>query len=221
MITFTATITRDLLLARRTPARMMAVPSFFILLVTIFPLALGPDPDLLARIAPGILMAACLMATLIQLDRLFRDDAEDGTLDAVILSPAPLSLYTAGRIAAHWIITGAPLLVLLPILSFLLNAPLPFATSLFGVVLPATLLLTLIGAAVQGLSLGSGLGGVLLAVLALQFYIPVLIFSGAALHLLAISMDATMPITILWACVFFAAPIIPIITAATLRMARG
>lgn len=221
MLSMTATIKRDLTLARRSPARMIAVPTFFILLVTIFPLALGPDPDLLARIAPGVLMAAALMATLVHLDRLFRDDAEDGTLDAVILSPAPLSLYTAGRIVAHWMVTGLPLLILCPIMAMILNAPLPLAESVFGVILPATLLLTLIGAAVQGLSLGSGLGGVLLAVLALPLYIPVLIFSGAALHLLSTAMDAAMPMAILWACVALATPLTPLVTAATLRMARG
>ena len=218
MTLFAATVARDLRLALRHPARAAAAPLFFVLAAVLFPLALGPDPVTLKLAAPGLLAVAALLAALLALDGLFRDDRNDGTLDLVILAPAPLALYAAGRIAAHWLLAGLPLLFAAPLMAVMLGMKLSMTGPVLSALLPATLLLHLLGAPGAALALGARGGSVLLALLIVPLYIPVLIFSASAIDLAINGISSwTSPVLFLWAMLALALPAAPLATAAILK----
>jgi len=173
-------IRRDVRLAFRQGFDNLMALVFFVLACVLFPLGVGPEPAMLARIAPGVLCVAALLAAMLSLERLFQADFEDGSLDQVALSPPPLIVAVLAKVAAHWLVTGLPLIVASPLLAVLLQLDPRAYPALLAALALATPTLGLIGAVGAALVLGARRGGVLLALLILPLYIPVLIFAVAA-----------------------------------------
>jgi len=212
-------IARDLRLGMRRQADIASVLFFFIIVVSLFPLGIGPEPDQLRRLAPGILWVAALLATMLSLPRLFADDHRDGTLEQLALSPQPLGLIVLGKVAAHWLVSGLPLTLLAPILGLQFDLSSEALQVLTLSLLIGTPALSGIGAIGAALTLGVRGGGVLLSLLILPLYIPVLIFGAGAVEAAVTGVGAQAHLSLLGALtlagVFFA----PWPTAAALRIA--
>ena len=214
-----AIIRRDLRLAMRRRSDSVSMLFFFIIVVSLFPLGIGPEPELLRRLAPGVLWVAALLATMLSLPRLFADDYRDGTLEQLALAPQPLALIVLGKVIAHWLVSGLPLALLAPVLGLQFDLS-PAALSVLSLsLLIGTPALSGIGAIGAALTLGVRGGGVLLALLILPLYIPVLIFGSGAVEAVVAGMSAQAHLSLLGALtlgsVFFA----PWPTAAALRIA--
>jgi len=175
-----AQIQRDLRLVWRRRGDALQPVLFAVMVIALFPLALGGEHEQLARIAPGVLWVAILLAGLLTLDVLFRSDVEDGSLEQLLLSPAPLAWLIAMRVLVHWAVTALPLLLLTPVFAELLFLPGRLLTPLMLSLALGTPLLSLIGAMVAALTVGIRRSGILLAVLALPLYVPVLVFGAGA-----------------------------------------
>lgn len=210
---------RDLRLAWRQGGDAAMVVAFFVLTVILFPFGVGPEPELLQRIAPGIIWVTALLASLLSLERLFQADYEDGSLEALSLMPVPLEIQVTAKCLAHWLVTGLPLTVAAPLLALLLHLEAgAYPVLLVGMVL-GTPTLSLIGAVGAALTLGARRGGVLLSLLVLPLYIPVLIFGVAACEA-AVSGFGVRPHLLLLAALLVAAvPLCPLAAAAALRQA--
>lgn len=199
---------RDLLLAARRRSEVVTALFFFVVVVTLFPLGIGPEPELLRRIAPGVLWVAALLATLLGLPRLFAADHADGTLEQMLLSPRSFVLLIAGKIAAHWLLCGLPLVLLAPLLGLQFNLDAGSLQVLVIALLIGTPVLSLIGAVGAALTLGVRGGGALLALLVLPLYIPTLIFGAGAVEAHSAGLSAGPYLSILGALlvitVFFA-----------------
>lgn len=176
MSVFAAVFKRDLRHALRQSADSLTVVAFFAIATVLFPFGIGPEANILARIAPGVLWVTALLAALLSLDRLFAIDYEDGTLDQLVLSGQPLSIVALAKIAAHWVTTGVPLIVISPLLAVTLHLPADGYWPLLAALTLGTPTVSLIGGIGAALVLGSRRGGVLLSLLVLPLYIPVLIF---------------------------------------------
>jgi heme exporter protein B len=214
-----AILRRDLRLAWRSPGDSATVVLFFVLTVVLFPFGVGPAAEILARIATGVIWVMALLASLLSLDRLFREDAEDGSLDLLALSPAPLELLVLGKVLAHWLITGVPLIVASPLLALLMQLPAEAYPTLLLALLLGTPALSLIGAIGAGLTLGARRGGVLVALLVLPLYIPVLIFGVAAVDAAASGLAVRPHLLLLGGLLALFLPVSPVATAAALRQA--
>jgi heme exporter protein B len=177
---FFALITRDLRLAARVGGSGALGLVFFLMLVTLVPLALGPDLNLLARIGPAILWLAAVLATLIGLDRLFQADEEDGSLDVMLASPLPLELVVVAKALAHWLTTGLPLALAAPLFGLLVALPPDAMLAMAATLLVGTPALTFIGAVGAALTASLRRGGLILAVLVAPLMIPTLIFGVSA-----------------------------------------
>jgi heme exporter protein B len=177
-----AIIARDLRLALRRPADLVAVLFFFVIVASLFPLGVGPETALLRQLAPGVLWVGALLATLLSLPRLFADDFRDGTLEQLALSPHPLGLMVLGKVIAHWLCAGLPLALLAPVLGLQFDLSADALWVLTFSILLGTPALSGIGAIGAGLTLGLRGGGVLLSLLVLPLYIPVLIFGAGAVE---------------------------------------
>jgi heme exporter protein B len=175
-----AVIGRDLKLALRRQADSVAMLFFFVIVVSLFPLGIGPETDLLRKLAPGVLWVAALLATMLSLPRLFADDYRDGTLEQLALAPHPLGLVVLGKVLAHWLVSGLPLALLAPVLGLQFDLSVEALLVLTGALLLGTPALSAIGAIGAALTLGVRGGGVLLSLLVLPLYIPVLIFGAGA-----------------------------------------
>jgi heme exporter protein B len=215
---FLAIVRRDLLLAMRRKSEVLTALFFFIIVVSLFPLGIGPEPALLKKIAPGILWVAALLSTMLSLNRLFATDHADGTLEQLVLSPTPLGLLVAGKIAAHWLTSGLPLVLLAPVLGIQFDLD-PSALGILVVaLLLGTPLLSLIGAIGAALTLGVRGGGVLLSLLVLPLYIPALIFGAGAVEAHISGLGATGHLSLLAAMLALAAFFAPWATTAALRI---
>jgi heme exporter protein B len=209
---------RELKIALRQGAEIMNPLWFFLMVITLFPLAIGSEPQLLARIAPGIIGVAALLASLLALERLFRDDFLDGSLEQLLLLPTPLPITVLGKICAHWMLTGLPLLILSPLVALLLSLDLVTWQALALTLLLATPTLSLIGAIGVALTVGLRKGGVLLSLLVLPLYIPVLIFATAAIEAASIGMPIDGYLAILGAMLAGSLTLAPFAAAAALRV---
>jgi len=215
---FGALLGRELRLALRHPADSLAAVLFFVLVAALFPFGIGPAPEALARLAPGALLAAGLLAALLPLDRLFGADAEDGTLDQLLLSGMGAAAVALAKAAAHWLVTGLPLLVATPIAGAMLNLPTeawPAAMAALGL---ATGFLSLLGTAGAALTLGARRGGVLLPLLVLPLAIPAVIFGAAGIEAAAAGLEARPYLLLLGALVAAALPLAPLAAGAALRV---
>jgi len=177
---FFAVIARDLKLALRRQADLVSALFFFIIVVSLFPLGVGPEMDMLRKMAPGVLWVAALLATMLTLPRLFGDDYRDGTLEQLVLAPQPLPVTVLGKMAAHWLTSGLPLTLLAPVLGLQFDLSADGLLVLTLALLVGTPSLSAIGAIGAALTLGLRGGGVLVSLLVLPLYIPVLIFGAGA-----------------------------------------
>ncbi|MBT4114957.1 MAG: heme exporter protein CcmB [Rhodospirillaceae bacterium] len=214
-----ALIARDIRLAVRQGADSMMVIVFFVLVVVLFPLGIGPEPAILARVAAGVIWVAALLAAMLSMDRLYQSDYEDGSLELLVLSPLPLELQFLAKAAAHWLTTGLPLIIAAPLLGVFLN----MRAEGFGVLLAALALgtpsLSLIGGVGAALSLGARRSGVLLSLLVLPLFIPVLIFGVSAVDASLTGLGAKAQLLILGGLLLGAAALTPWAGAAALRQA--
>lgn len=181
MSSFTHTLRRELTLGMRSPADMLNPLFFFVVVVTLFPLGLSPEPDVLRTVAPGVLWVAALLSVMLSLDGLFRRDFDCGALDQMLLSPGELVLPIGAKLVAHWLLTGLPLVLAAPVLGYMLQLPVNVLDTLIWSLLLGTPLLTVIGAIGASLTLGLRTGGLLLALLVLPLYVPVLVFGAGVL----------------------------------------
>ena len=219
MTAFRHMLVRDLRLALRQGLDATMVVTFFVIAGALFPLGVGPEPNILARIAPGIIWVTALLAVLLSLDRLFQQDFEDGSLELLVLSPAPLELTVLAKICAHWITTGLLLIATSPLLAVLLNLPAEGFAVLLAAMALGTPSLSLIGAVGAALSLGARRGGVLMSVLVLPLYIPVLIFGVSAVDAAILGLSPRPHLLLLGAIFAAALPLAPLTAAAALRQA--
>ncbi|CAO3449506.1 heme exporter protein CcmB [Azospirillum sp.] len=216
---FLRLVARDLRLALRQGSDATIAVMFFVLCVVLFPFGVGPEPNILARIAAGVIWVAALLASLLSLERLFQTDYEDGSLELLSLSSLPLEAAVLAKTLAHWLVTGVPLIVAAPLLAVLLNMD----AQGFGVlVLTLTLgtpILSLIGSIGAALTLGARRGGVLLSLLILPLYIPVLIFGAGAIDAAINSLTPRPHLLLLAGILAAALPLAPWAGAAALRQA--
>ena len=216
---FAALLRRDLALALRQATDNGVAVGFFVLTVILFPLGVGPEPGVLARIAPGILWVTALLASMLSLERLFVADYEDGSLDLMALAPLPLPLLVLAKCLAHWLLTGLPMVVLAPLLGLLLNLePEGYGVLMLAMAL-GTPTLALVGTIGAALTLGARRGGVLLSLLVLPLYIPVLIFGVAAVDAAIYGVGARPHLLLLGGALLAALALGPVASAAALRQA--
>ncbi len=213
-----AVIKRDLLLAFRHRSEIANPMLFFIIVTSMFPLAMRPDPELLRTIAPGVIWVAALLAGILSQERLFRSDYEDGSLEQLVLSPHPLSLLVLSKIAAHWLVTGLPLIVLAPLIGILFQLPAQDMPVLITTLVLGTPLLSLVGAIGTALIVGLSRGGVLLSLLVLPLYVPVLIFATGAVAAASVGLPVAGQLYILGALLVGSLTLAPLATAAALRI---
>lgn len=214
-----AMLKRELLLAMRRRSDAVTAMFFFVIVASLFPLGGGPQPALLRTIGPGVLWVAALLSTLLGLHRLFADDYADGTLEQMALSPTPLAWLIAGKIGAHWVVAGLPLVVLAPLLGLQYQLDTPALALLTLGLLIGTPLLALIGAIGAALTLGLRGGGALLALLVLPLYVPALIFGTGAVAAQAAGLDYWGHFALLGAMLVVAAFFAPLATTAAVRIA--
>jgi heme exporter protein B len=217
MSAFGALIVRDLRLAVRQGGALGTALGFYMIVVTLLPLGLGADLNLLSRIAPGVLWIALLLSALLSLPRMFGADYEDGTLDLLATGPLPLELVASAKALAHWISTGIPLTLLAPVLGILLNLDIGAYPVLVATMLVGTPAVSFIGAVGAALTLRAHRGGLLIALLVLPLYVPTLIFGMAAIGALLAPGGVMSPFLILTALSLMAVVLGPIAAAAALR----
>ncbi|MCK4842069.1 MAG: heme exporter protein CcmB [Methylococcales bacterium] len=215
---FIAVIRRDLILAFRRRAEIANPVFFFILVVTLFPLGVGANPKLLQAMAPGIIWVSALLAVMLSLDGLFRSDFDDGSLEQMLLSPHPLTILVLGKIIAHWLVTGLPLLLVAPLLAVFLGMPEQALETLLMTLILATPVLSLIGAIGVSLTVGLRRGGMILSLLVLPLYVPVLIFASNAVEMAGNGLAVDAQINILIAIFLMSVVLAPLPAAAALRM---
>jgi heme exporter protein B len=209
----------DLRLQLRHGADLIAPVSFFVLATLLVPLGVGPEPNLLARLAPGMIWVTALLATLLALDRLFQRDFEDGTLDLLALSPPPLEAIVLGKVAAHWITTGLPLLVAAPVLGVMLHLDRGSYVTLEVSLALGTPVLSMIGAFGAAVTLGARRGGALLALLVLPLYVPILIFATSAVGAAGEGLSPRPHLLLLASFLVAGLVLVPFAAAAALRNA--
>ena len=210
-------VRRDLYLALRQGMDSTMVVTFFIIAVVLFPLGVGPEPNILARISSGVIWVAALLASMLSLERLFQTDYEDGSLELLALQPVALEVTVAAKIIAHWLTTGLPLIVAAPLLAVLMNMQAEGFVILIVTLLLGTPTLSLIGAIGAALTLGSRRGGVLLSLLVLPLYIPVLVFGITAIDATLAELPARPHLLILAGLLVAAAALCPWVGAAAIR----
>jgi heme exporter protein B len=213
---FSLLLAHDLKLALRQSSDALTVLTFFLLAVSLFPLGVGPEPALLARIAPGVLWVGALLAALLSLDRLYQSDLDDGTLDLLLSSDAPLPLLALARSLAHWLVTGLPLTVLAALLALMLGMQISALPSLLLGLALGTPTLSLLGGLGAALIVGARRTGPLVPLLILPLCVPVLIF-GVAAGDLAQGNDPVFPFTVLAALLLASVALIPWGISAALR----
>jgi heme exporter protein B len=216
---FWTLVRRDLALALREGSAVGTALGFYLVVVALLPLGLGPDLKLLSRIAPGVLWIALLLAALLSLPRLFEADHDDGSLEVMATAPLPFELMAAAKALAHWISTGIPLALLAPVLGLLLNLEPGAYPALVATMLAGTPAVSFLGAIGAALTLGSRRGGLLLALLVLPLYVPTLIFGISAMSAVTLgagSFEASL--LILSAISLVSLVLGPVAAAAALRL---
>ena len=212
---------RDLTLVFRNRGELANPLLFFVLVITLFPLAIGAEPVLLSRIAPGIIWVAALLAAMLSLDGIFRSDFEDGSLEQLLLSAHPMPVLVLAKVCAHWLVTGLPLLIIAPVLAEMLGMVEEAQPILMLTILIATPVLSLIGSIGVALTIGLRKGGIILSLLVLPLYVPVLIFAASAIESSAMGLNVSAQISMLLAFLFLAASLSPWATAAALKMSMS
>ncbi|WP_105168752.1 heme exporter protein CcmB [Pseudoalteromonas sp. T1lg23B] len=215
---FISVYSKDVTLAFRQRSEIVNPLLFFLIVITLFPLAIGPEPALLKRMAPGIIWVAALLSTMLGLDKLFRDDYNDGSLEQLIASPYPLSLSVLAKVSAHWTITGLPMVLMAPMFALLMNLESQALGATVLTLLIGTPLLSFIGAIGAALTVGLQKGGILMSLLVLPLYIPVLIFATSAIDTSSMSLDYGGQLAILGAMLAVASVCAPIAISSALKV---
>lgn len=215
---FTAVLARDLRVLARSRGDVVNPVLFLVIVSALFPLAIGPSPDILGRIAPGIIWMAALLASTMSMETLFRADFEDGTLEQLALAPAPLPLLVLAKLTAHWLATAVPVILLSPLLALWMNFPTSAIPELMTTLVLGTPVLSGIGAIALSLTVGVSRGGALLALLVLPLYTPVLIFGAGAADIAAGGLPVAGPLQLLGAIALFTVTLAPLAIAAGLRI---
>ena len=209
---------RDLMLAWRHRADILSTVFFFIIVVSLFPLGIGPETQLLRSIAPGVIWVAALLASMLSLNRLFANDLQDGTLEQLLLTPQPLFLVVLGKVLAHWIVSEIPLVLIAPLLGLQFGISNEALRILVVGLLVGTPVLSLIGSVGAALTLGLRGGGVLISILILPLYIPALIFGAGAVEASIIGADPAPHLYLLGAFAIVSLIFSPWATPAALRI---
>lgn len=212
-------VVRDLRLALRRRSDSAAVLLFFVIVASLFPLAVGPEPELLRRMAAGVVWVAALLASMLSLARLFADDFADGTLEQLLLSPTPLPLLVLGKACAHWLGSGLPLALVSPLLALQFGLEPESMAVLAGSLLLGTAVLSLLGAIGAALTVGLRGAGVLLSLLVLPLAVPVLIFGAGAVDANLTGMGADGHFSLLAAMLLLSLAGAPLAAATALRIA--
>lgn len=216
-----ALLARDLKLLWRRRGDAAQPILFALLVVALFALALGGNPQLLQRVASAVLWLSVLLAGLLSLDTLFRGDAEDGSLEQWLLSPVPLPWLVAVRVFSHWLTTAFPLVLVSPLLAELMQLPHEQLPVLVASLALGTPLLSLLGAVVAALTVGMRRSGILLALLVLPLYVPVLVFGAGAVAASAQGFDASGALLLLAAGLVVSLLLAPLTAAAAIRIANS
>lgn len=215
---FLAILRRELKVALRKSSEIINPLWFFLIVITLFPLSIGADPKLLSRVAPGIVWVAALLASLLSLERLLKDDFIDGSLEQLMLLPIPLPFTILAKVIAHWLLTGLPLLLLSPLVAVLLSFDFEIWLAIALTLLLGTPTLSFIGAIGVALTVGLRKGGVLLSLLVLPLYIPVLIFATVTIDAASAGVDISGYLAILGAMLAGTATLAPFAASAALRI---
>ena len=219
MTAFYSLLKRDLKLAFRQGSDSIMVIVFFIVVVVLFPLSIGPEHKILARISAGVIWVAALLAAMLSMDRLFAADYEDGNLALLVISPHPTEILVLAKVLAHWLTTGLPLIIVSPLLGIFLYLQADGFWVMIMSLLLGTPVLSLIGAIGAALTLGARRSGVLISLLILPLFVPVLIFGVSAVDAALMGLPTRPQLLILAAFLLFAAALSPWASAAALRQA--
>lgn len=214
-------VKRDLLLAFRHRAEMANPLIFFVLVVSLFPLGVGPEPNQLAKMAAGVIWVSALLAAMLSLDSVFRSDYEDGSLEQMVMSPHPLPIMVMAKVFAHWLITGLPVILISPLLAVLMQLPTDGVWVLMATLALGTPFLSLVGSIGVALTVGLRKSGVILSLLILPLYIPVLIFASSAVETAVGGLPYTAQLSFLGALLAGAAALAPIASASALRISMS
>jgi heme exporter protein B len=219
---FAALVVRDLKLVARSGAAFSTALGFYLIVVAILPLGLGPDLKLLSRIAPGVLWVGLLLSALLTLDRIFHADHEDGALEVMALGPLPLELLAAAKCLAHWLSSALPLVALAPLLGLMLNLDISGYGALAGAMLAGSPALSFLGGAAAALTIGIRRGGLLLTLLILPLYVPTLIFGVGAVDAVLLGTGAYWPSVLVLTAISLAAMVLgPLFAAMAVRAQVG
>lgn len=218
MTAFLALLKRDLTLSFRNRGELLNPLLFFIIVVSLFPLAVSPEKAVLSQMAAGVIWVAALLATLLSIERLFRSDFEDGTLEQLLLSPQPMAILVLAKVLAHWLVSGLPLIIVSPLLAMLLHLSSDNVGVLMLSLLLGTPVLSLLGAIGVALTVALRKGGMLLTLLVLPLYTPVLIFGANVVQAASQGMDISGQIMLMSAILILALFLAPIAIGAALRI---
>jgi len=213
-----AMIRRDLRLAYRQRSQRYYPMMFFVMVVSLFPLAILPDPQLLHKIAPGIVWIAALLASLLGLEYLFRYDFDDGSLEQLLLTPIPLSVLMMAKVVVHWLVSSLPLIMIVPIFALLLNLSIQELFALLVSLLLGTPILSLLGAIMMALTVTLRNNGILLSLLILPLCIPILIFGAGSVMNVSVGLSAKGIYALLGAMLAITITFVPVIIAGALRI---
>ncbi|MFV2058080.1 MAG: heme exporter protein CcmB [Thiohalomonadales bacterium] len=209
---------RDITLALRRKADVLTSLFFFLIVVTLFPLGIGPEMNTLREIAPGVIWVAALLASMLSLGRMFSDDHQDGTLEQILILPQPLTVLVLSKILAHWFLSGLPLVLLSPLLGLQLGLDGDSIVLMMLTLLLGTPAMSLIGAVGAALTVGVRGGGVLISLLVLPLYIPILIFGAGAIDAANSGLGVTPHLSLLGAFLIMSLLLAPLATALALRI---
>lgn len=213
-----AVMRRDLMVVMRRRSDVLNPLLFVLMVVTLFPLAVGPGPDILGRIAAGVIWVAALLSALLGSERLFREDYLDGTLEQLTLQPQPLALLAFGKVAVHWLLSGLPLVILAPLCALLLKLPLEGWSALVATLLVGTPILSAVTAIGAALTVSLGRGGALLSLLLLPLFIPLLIFASGAVEAALVGTEAWPQVLLLAGLSLLTLLLSPFAVAAAIRV---
>ena len=212
---------RDLHIAFKQKAELVQPLMFLLMVVTLFPLGVSPAPETLQRIGPGVIWIAAILSSLLAMERLFRDDFQDGALEQYMLSGMALPAVSAVKVAVHWLVSFVPLLILSPLLAMFLNLTYDMYIALMLTLLLGSPLLSLVGAIAVGLTVGLQKGGVLLALLLIPVFIPLLIFATSAVDSAALQLPYQSQLAIIAAMLMLAAALAPFAIAYSLKVSQN
>lgn len=212
-------IHRDLLLVMRRKSEVLTALFFFVVVTSLFPLGIGADAALLRKIAPGVIWVAALLSTLLGLQRMFASDYADGSLEQLVLAPQSMVLLVAGKIIAHWVVCGLPLVLLAPLIGIQFDLDASSLYVLMGTLLLGTPVLSLLGSIGAALTLGVRGSSVLMSLLILPLYIPVLIFGAGAVYANSVGLDTSGHFSLLGALLILALAFVPWVSSAAVKIA--